>query len=85
MTLEELTRMKNVDIKKVKKEDLVDIGTVTVNKELPVKERVEDYIRQINNPYCYVDHGIIVKISFTGEKSLEDTLKSAVFSDSQNP
>ena len=51
MTREELEKLKNVDIKTVKKEDLVDINTVKINTDLPVKERVEDYIRQIKNPY----------------------------------
>lgn len=71
---EKLAMMKNVDIKTVKKEDLVDINTVKINTDLPVKERIEDYIRQIKNPYCYLDHGVVVKVNFTGEKSLEDCL-----------
>ena len=27
------------------------------------------------NPYCYLDKGMVVKISFAGENRLEDTLK----------
>mgnify|MGYP000522656980 CR=1 FL=1 len=74
MTREELEKLKNVDIKTVKKEDLVDISTVKINTDLPVKERVEDFIRQIKNPYCYLDHGVVVKVNFTGNKSLVDCL-----------
>jgi hypothetical protein len=74
MTREELEKLKNVDIKTVRKEDLVDISTVKINTDLPVKERVEDFIRQIKNPYCYLDHGVIVKVNFTGNKSLADCL-----------
>ena len=74
MTREELEKMKNVDIKTVRKEDLVDISTVKINSDLPIKERVEDFIRQIKNPYCYLDHGVIIKVNFTGGKSLADCL-----------
>ena len=84
MTREELEKMKNVDIKTVKKEDLVDINTVKINTDLPVKERVEDYIRQIKNPYCYLDHGVVVKLSFTGTKNLEECLRSIVFSETHH-
>ena len=78
MTKKELNKLKNVDIKTVKKEDLVDISTVKINTDLPVKERVEDYIRRIKNPYCYVNHGIIIKISFAGKSKLEDCIKTAL-------
>ena len=79
MTKKELEKLKNVDIKTVKKEDLVDISTVKINTNLPVKERVEDYIRQIKNPYCYLDHGVIVKLTFSGNKDMEECLRSIVF------
>ena len=79
MTREELEKLKNVDIMTVKKEDLVDISTVKINTDLPVKERVEDYIRQIKNPYCYLDHGVVVKLTFSGNKDLEECLRSMVF------
>ena len=78
MTREELEKLKNVDIKTVKKEDLIDISTVKINTDLPVKERVEDFIRQIKNPYCYLDHGVIVKISFAGKSKLQDCIKTAI-------
>ena len=78
MTREELEKLKNVDIKTVRKEDLVDISTVKINTDLPVKERVEDFIRQIKNPYCYLDHGVVVKISFAGKSKLQDCIKTAI-------
>ena len=78
MKIEDLEKMKAVDIQTVEKDSLVDISSITINKELPPIERVTDFLKQIKNPYCYVDHGIVVKISFTGQKSLEDCLKSVM-------
>ncbi len=78
MKKEDLEKMKAVDIQTVEKDSLVDISSITINKELPPIERVKDFLKQIKNPYCYVDHGIVVKISFTGQKSLEDCLKSVM-------
>lgn len=74
LTKEDLERMRSVDIKTVDKNSLVDINDVKIDESLPRKERVRDYIRQIGNPYCYLDHGIAVKISFSGKGSFEDIL-----------
>ena len=84
MNKKELKKLREVDIKTVKKEDLVDISTVKVDTSLPIRERIADYIKQIKNPYCYLDHGVIVKISFSGNKDLEECLKSIVFSKSHH-
>jgi len=74
--LERLREMKETNIEQVNRDDLVDIKDVKIKTELPLEERILDYIRQIKNPYCYLDHGVIVKLSFTGERSIEDCLKT---------
>lgn len=57
---------------------LVDIKDVVINTDMPVVDRVQDYIKQIKNPYCYLDHGIKVRICFSGKRLFEECLKSAV-------
>lgn len=74
MLLEELRKMEQTDIKKVSREDLVDIADVEIDFSLPVERRVSDYLEQIKNPYCYISNGVIVKISFAGKYRLEDCL-----------
>ena len=80
MTRKELKRMRETDIRTVNRDELVDINSVVIQTDLPVKERVQDYLRQVKNPYCYIDHGIAVKITFAGNKNLEDCLRTVVFS-----
>lgn len=63
-----------VDVTNVDKKSLVDIKKVRVNTKLSEKERILDYISQVKNPYCYIDKGIIVKLSFNGTQSIEDCL-----------
>lgn len=82
ITEEYLQKCRDVDIREVKKEELVDISTVKIRTDLPVKERIKDYIEQIKNPYCYLDHGVIVKVNFVGGKSLEDCLNFSTRFDS---
>lgn len=54
---------------------LRNINEVEIRKDLSQRERMVDFISQIKNPYCYLDKGMVVKISFAGENRLEDTLK----------
>lgn len=72
---EKLKRMREVDVRTVDRSTLVDIKDVKIDTSLPEKERLVDFIRQIKNPYCYLDNGIVVKVRFEGNKSLEDCLK----------
>ncbi len=74
ITKDDLKRMRDVDITTVDKESLVDIDSVNIDENLPKEERVQEYIRQIRNPYCYLDHGVAVKISFSGKGKFEDAL-----------
>lgn len=77
-TLEELDEMARVDIRNVDRSKLVDIATVKIDTNLSVEDRVKDYIRQIKNPYCYISHGVVVKIGFKGNRTLEECLKTCL-------
>ena len=70
-TIEELQEMAAVDIRNVDKSTLVDLDDVEIHTELPLEERIADYIRQVKNPYCHISNGMIVKISFSGQDTLE--------------
>lgn len=76
---EELEALSAVDIRTVDPAGLVDIESVKIRTDLPERERVLDYLEQIKNPYCYLYHGIVVKVSFTGKRRLEDCLKDCLF------
>lgn len=74
-TMESLRQMAQTDLRNVNREELVDINDVEIKKDLSQRERMVDFVSQIKNPYCYLDRGMVVKISFAGENRLEDTLK----------
>ncbi len=77
--VEQLQEMAQVDIRTVDPKELVDIESVKIRTDLPDEERVADYIRQIKNPYCYLYKGMVIKISFSGKRRLEDCLKDCLF------
>jgi len=62
MTLEQ---MKNIDIREVDINDLVDIRDIKINEEKSKEERIRDFIKQVGNPYCYRVGKVVVKLNFT--------------------
>ena len=78
-TCEEIEAMEKIDVRSVDPETLRDIREVRIKDNLPKRERMLDFIRQIGNPYCY-RHGIyIVKVSYTDtDVTLEQRMLSYI-------
>ena len=78
-----LQQMRNVDVRTVDINSLKDIREVKIDPNLSDEERMIEYLKQIENPYCY-RHGIYaVKISYaedgyTLNECLDNYLKSMV-------
>lgn len=76
---ERLRRMAQTDIRTVDRDTLVERSTVKLDPELSREERILSYIEQIKNPYCYLDDGVVVKISFMDtDVTLEERLEEYV-------
>ena len=58
MSIEE---MKNVDVRTVDRDRLVDIDEIEIDDSLPPKERAAEFLRQIKNPYCVRVGMVVVK------------------------
>ena len=76
---EELSRLKETDIRTVDPSTLVDAQSVEIDTGLPVLERTIDYIKQVRNPYCYKINGVVIKAVFLGFSSVDECLEGALF------
>lgn len=74
----ELDELKNKDIRHVDVNDLMDIQKIQIDSKLPIKIRVQKYFKQIKNPYCYKNNGMIIKLSFSGKNTLSDAVKNYI-------
>lgn len=73
----DFSALKQVDVRTVNPDTLVDINDITVNDKLSKEERILNFIRQIRNPYCYRCGKVVVKISFNDtDVTLEDRMES---------
>ena len=78
MTLQE---MRDIDIRTVDLDQLVDIKDVQINTSLPREERMLDFIEQIKNPYCFKVGKAAVKVSFSDtDATVEDCLERYLLS-----
>lgn len=76
MNKNELGDMRNLNIKTVRRKALVDVENVKIDTSKNKQERMDDFICQIKNPYCYICDGVIVKVNFIGTGTLEEKLKN---------
>ncbi len=75
MTEKEWEAMRKVDVRTQDIESLRDIREVHVQPELEKRERVLNYLGQIQNPYCFRCGKYVVKVSFAEtDVTLEDCL-----------
>ena len=71
-----LEHMRDIDVRNVDPDTLVDIRDVSVNTNLPKDERMLDYLGQIKNPYCFKCGKTVVKVSFADNSAtIEDRLE----------
>lgn len=67
--------IRNDDTSKNNRTSLVDLRSVTINSNLPHRERLEDYMNQIKNPYTYMVGDVRVNLIFAQNgPSIKDAL-----------
>ena len=72
----ELNYLRNMDIEQCDPDQLVDLRSVSIDKGLPVPDRISSFVKQIKNPYLFKVDDITVKVEFSSGKSFEDSLLS---------
>jgi len=76
-----ISAMKDVDIRSVDKDSLVDLDSVQIDSSQSVQERVQSFLQQIQNPYCFRIGDVAVKVNYkqdgpSFQQNLEDILRS---------
>ena len=72
----DLNGLKNIGIEQCERDQLVDLRSVSIDKSLPVPERISAFVKQIKNPYLFKVDDVTVKVEFSSGKSLEDAVLS---------
>ena len=79
MEIKTLEDMRNVDMRTVDKSELVDIDNVKININDKPEKKMQDYIAQIKNPYCFLCNGYAVKLAFAdNNRTIEECFTEAI-------
>ena len=70
--------MRSVNPKTVDRSTLVQRDSIRLEPAAAQDDRLRDFIRQIRNPYCYLDGKTVVKISFS--KTMNRLFSRSMFS-----
>ncbi|MEG0108976.1 MAG: hypothetical protein RR705_09015 [Lachnospiraceae bacterium] len=68
-------QMKQVNIRTVDEDTLVEIDEIEIDKTLSKEKRMNDFIKKVKNPFCFKCNGMVVKTVYceSGD-NLEDKL-----------
>lgn len=75
--MDELEKLRAIDIQSISREELVDLCTLPEDHEeyRDADIRIKRFIEKVRNPYCFMVDGIVVKSTFTGNIRLEERLR----------
>ena len=77
LSKDELERLKTLDINDVDPAELQELSEVRLYSDLPVQERLELFLCQIGNPYCFKVNGTPVQVSFSDRgKTLDEAVSN---------
>lgn len=72
LDLATLKQMKDMDINTIDPDTVVDASEVYIDTNLPVPERMAEYLRQVGNPYFIKVGKVIVKMNHADTSTTAD-------------
>lgn len=70
--------LRNVDILSCNADDLVELTSTQVNRNVTLKQRTSDFIAQVGNPYLFRVDSTVVKVEFGGGKDFSEMLADVI-------
>ena len=72
---------KNTNLSDIDIDEIPDIKEVKISKKKSSRERILDFLKEVNNPYVFKSNGRLVQISFansdkTASECLSNVLKN---------
>lgn len=59
--------LRQVDVRTVDPDTLVDIKELDIDKTLPREQRMAEFVRQVKNPYCFKVGKVAVSVGYSGD------------------
>ncbi|HIT89131.1 MAG TPA: hypothetical protein IAC41_01750 [Candidatus Merdenecus merdavium] len=79
ITSRQLDAMSEQSIETLEKEELVDISTINIRKDLTHENKILDFLGQIRNPYCFRCGDVPVRVCFSKSGTNLETALQELF------
>ncbi len=73
VSVEELKRLEEQDIRELKREDLDNAGDIEIDRSIPANRRMLEFLEKTKNPYAENVGDYILMVTYS--KDTEDTLE----------
>ncbi len=73
VSVEELKRLEEQDIRELRREDLDNAGGIVIDRSVPANRRMMEFLQKTKNPYAENVGDYILMITYS--KNTEDTLE----------
>ena len=76
LTVEELKRLEDMDIRDLKREYLDNAEDIVIDKQKPANQRMREFLEKSKNPYAENVGEYILQVTYsrTSEETLEDKM-----------
>ena len=76
LTVEELKRLEDMDIRDLKREDLDNAEDIVIDKQKPANQLMREFLEKSKNPYAENVGEYILQVTYsrTSEETLEDKM-----------
>lgn len=64
---QKITDSKDVKIESINRNEIDEVDNIKIDKNLPAKERIIEYIKKVKNPYILKVNDTLVKITFNNQ------------------
>ena len=68
--IKKLKKYKELSIEDINKEKIKDINEIKITRKKTSKQRILDFLNEVDNPYFFKVNGKIVQIAFNEDSSL---------------
>lgn len=70
LLIKKLNKYKKMNLEDINIDNLIEISNVKITRKKSSKQRILDFLNEIDNPYFFKVNGRIVQIAFNDESSL---------------
>lgn len=70
LLIKKLNKYKKMNLEDINIDNLIELSNVKITRKKSSKQRILDFLNEIDNPYFFKVNGRIVQIAFNDESSL---------------